>query len=123
LFGVIINNEQMFVFLFYNKNIEGEEEMYKIKAIKVAYIMTVIVVFILVTTAVLTNLDKFLSKETIKYTQVNIEKGIMIDDLASEYSTQENKETFIAEVKKINKLDNVECIDKTLLIIPVLKSQ
>lgn len=113
----------MFVFLFYNKNIEGEEEMYKIKAIKVAYIMTVIVVFILVTTAVLTNLDKFLSKETIKYTQVNIEKGIMIDDLASEYSTQENKETFIAEVKKINKLDNVECIDKTLLIIPVLKSQ
>ena len=123
MFGVIINNEQMFVFLFYNKNIEGEEEMYKIKAIKVAYIMTVIVVFILVTTAVLTNLDKFLSKETIKYTQVNIEKGIMIDDLASEYSTQENKETFIAEVKKINKLDNVECIDKTLLIIPVLKSQ
>jgi hypothetical protein len=97
--------------------------MYKIKAINVAYIITVIIVFSLVITAVFTNLDKFLSKETIKYTQINIENGIMIDDLISKYSTQENKETFIAEVKKINKLDDVEYIDKKSLIIPVIKPE
>lgn len=97
--------------------------MYKIKAINIVYIIMVIIVFSLVVTAVLTNLDKFLSKETIKYTQINIEKGIMIDDLISKYSTQENKENFIAEVKKINKIDNLEHIDKKSLIIPVIKPE
>lgn len=96
--------------------------MYKIKAIKAAYIITVILVFILVAAAVLTNLDKFLSKETIKYTQINIESGIKIDDLISKYSTQENKYSFIAEVKKINNLDDVGFINKKCLIIPVLMS-
>ena len=97
--------------------------MYKIKAIKIAYTITVIIVFSLVTIAVFTNLDKFLSKETIKYTQINIENGIMVDDLISKYSTQENKETFIAEVKKINNLNDVEYIDKKSLIIPVIKPE
>ncbi|MHB1347089.1 MAG: hypothetical protein ACYCXK_06310, partial [Candidatus Humimicrobiaceae bacterium] len=86
--------------------------MYKIKAIKAAYIITVILVFILVAAAVLTNLDKFLSKETKKYTQISIERGIKIDDLISKYSTQENKYSFIAEVKKINKLDDAGFINK-----------
>ena len=97
--------------------------MNKIKAMKVAYTLTVIVVFCLVATAVFTNLDKFLSKETIKYTQINIENGIVIDDLISKYSNLENRETFIAEVKKINKLDNLERINKKSLIIPVIKSE
>ncbi len=97
--------------------------MYKIKAINAAYIITVIIVFILVAAAVLTNLDKFLSKETIKYTQISIEKGIMLDDLTLKYATKENKETFIAEVKRINKLNDAEeYIDKTSLIIPVITS-
>lgn len=97
--------------------------MYKIKAINIAYIIMIIIVFSLVVTAILTNLDKFLSKETIKYTQINIEKGIRVDDLISKYSTQENKENFIAEVKKINKIDNLENIDKKSLIIPVIKHE
>ncbi|MHB1253868.1 MAG: hypothetical protein ACYCZ1_06840 [Candidatus Humimicrobiaceae bacterium] len=97
--------------------------MYKIKAINIAYIIMVIIVFILVMTAVLTNLDKFLSKETIKYTQINIENGIRVDDLISKYSTQENKENFIAEVKKINKIENLDHIDKKSLIIPVTKPE
>ncbi|MHB1442584.1 MAG: hypothetical protein ACYCXO_07510 [Candidatus Humimicrobiaceae bacterium] len=101
----------------------GEVKMYKIKAINIAYIIMVIIVFILVMTAVLTNLDKFLSKETIKYTQINIENGIRVDDLISKYSTQENKENFIAEVKKINKIENLDHIDKKSLIIPVTKPE
>jgi hypothetical protein len=124
LFGVIIIIEQMFVFYcFIIKILKGEVKMYKIKAINAAYIITIIIVFSLVIIAVFTNLDKFLSKETIKYTQINIENGIMIDDLISKYSTQENKENFIAEVKKINKLDNSDYIDKKSLIIPVIKSE
>ena len=124
MFGVIIIIEQMFVFYcFIIKILKGEVKMYKIKAINAAYIITIIIVFSLVIIAVFTNLDKFLSKETIKYTQINIENGIMIDDLISKYSTQENKENFIAEVKKINKLDNSDYIDKKSLIIPVVKSE
>jgi hypothetical protein len=124
LFGVIIIIEQMFVFYcFIIKILKGEVKMYKIKAINAAYIITIIIVFSLVIIAVFTNLDKFLSKETIKYTQINIENGIMIDDLISKYSTQENKENFIAEFKKINKLDNSDYIDKKSLIIPVIKSE
>jgi hypothetical protein len=97
--------------------------MNKIKAIKIIYTITVIVVFSLVITAIFTNLDKFLSKETIKYTQINIENGTMMDDLISKYSTQESREAFISEVKKINKLDNGNYINKSSLIIPVLKSE
>jgi len=97
--------------------------MNKIKVVKIAYTLTVIIVFSLVLTAVFTNLDKFLSKETIKYTQINVESGIMIDDLISKYSNQENKETFIAEVKKINKLNDGEYINKKSLIIPIIKSE
>lgn len=118
-----MNSEHMFVFLSYKIFLNGEVEMNKIKAMKIVYTLTVIIVFSLVITAVFTNLDKFLSKETIKYTQINVESGIMIDDLISKYSNQENKETFIAEVKKINKLDNLERIDKKSLIIPVIKSE
>jgi len=95
--------------------------MYKIKVKKIAYILTVVIVFILVATAVITNLDKFLSKETVKYMQISIESGIMVDDLISMYSSQENKYAFIAEVKKINKLDNSDYIDKKSIIIPVIK--
>jgi hypothetical protein len=114
----------MFAFYcFIIKILSGEVEMRKIKVMNIAYIITVVIVFSLVMTAVLTNLDKFLSKETIKYTQVNIENGIMIDDLITEYSTLENKATFIAEVKKINKLDDVEHINKKSLIIPLIKSE
>jgi hypothetical protein len=94
----------------------------KIKIIKIAYTITVIIVFSLVATAVFTNLDKFLSKETVKYMQINIESGTMIDDLISRYSNQENKEIFIAEVKKINKLNDGEYINKKSLIIPIIKS-
>lgn len=100
MFGVIIKNEHMFVFYNIINILNGEVKMYKIKAINIAYIIMIIIVFSLVVTAVLTNLDKFLSKETIKYTQINIESGIKVDDLISKYSTQENKENFIAEVKK-----------------------
>ena len=74
-------------------------------------------------TAVFTNLDKFLPKETIKYTQINIESGIMIDDLISKYSNQVNRETFLAQVKKINKLNDGEYINKKSLIIPIIESQ
>lgn len=118
-----MNSEHMFVFLFYKIFLNGEVEMNKIKAMKIAYTLTVIIVFSLVITAVFTNLDKFLSKETIKYTQINIENGIMIDDLISKYSNQENKETFIAEVKKINNLNDGEYINKKSLIIPIIKSE
>jgi hypothetical protein len=97
--------------------------MNKIKAIKIAYTLTVIIVFSLVLTAVFTNIDKFLSKETIKYTQIYTGSGIMIDDLISKYSNQEDKETFIAEVKKINKLNDGEYINKKSLIIPIIDSE
>jgi len=97
--------------------------MNRVKAVKIAYTITVIIVFSLVLTAIYTNLDKFMSKETIKYTQINIESGIMIDDLISKYSNQENSATFLAEVKKINKLDDMEYINKKSLIIPIINSQ
>jgi hypothetical protein len=113
----------MFVFLFYLIFLNVEVEMSKTIAIKIAYTLTVIIVFSLVVTAVFTNLDKFLSKETIKYIQVNTESGIMIDDLISKYSNQEDKETFIAEVKKINKLNDGDYINKKSLIIPVIESK
>jgi hypothetical protein len=110
-------------FFVYKKIFNGEVDMIKIKAKKIAYTITVIIVFSLVAIAVFTNFDKFLSKETIKYTQITIENGIMVDDLISKYSSQENKEIFIAEVKKINNLNDVNFIDKKSLIIPVIKSE
>ena len=97
--------------------------MNKIKAVKIAYTMTVIIVFSLVAVAVFTNLGKFMSKETIKYTQINIENGIMIDDLITKYSNLEDRETFIAEVKKINKLSDEKYINQKSLIIPIIKSE
>lgn len=97
--------------------------MYKKAAINIAYIITMIIVFILVFIAIYTNLDKFLPKQTIRYTQINIENGIRFDDLVSKYATQENKEAFITEVKKVNQLDNAKYISKKSLIIPIIKSE
>jgi hypothetical protein len=98
--------------------------MYKKTALNIAYIITVIIVFFLVFIAIYTNLDKFCSRQTIKYTQISIEDGTKIDDLVLKYATEEDKEDFIRQIKKVNKLnDNAEYIAKKSLIIPVIKSQ
>ena len=97
--------------------------MYK-KAVKnTAYIITTIIVFILVFVAICTNLDKFLPQETIKYIQINLENSMSFNDIISKYTTTENRESFIAEVKKVNKLDDVEYINKKSLIIPIKESE
>jgi len=93
--------------------------MYKKAAKNTAYVITTIIVFILVFVAICTNLDKFLPQETIKYIQINIENGISFNDVISKYSSDENREAFIAEVKKVNKLDDNSYIDKKSLMIPI----
>ncbi|MCE5330338.1 hypothetical protein LLG07_08430 [bacterium] len=93
--------------------------MYKKAAKNISYIITMIIVFILVFVAIYFNLNKFLPSTTIKYTQINIENGTSFNDILSEYTSIENREAFIAEVKKINKLDDIESIERKSLIIPV----
>ncbi|MCL5772211.1 MAG: hypothetical protein M1479_08050 [Actinobacteria bacterium] len=99
--------------------------MYKKTVLNIAYIITVIIVFFLVFIAIYTNFDKFCSKKIIKYTQISIEDGTKIDDLVSKYTTEEDKEDFIRQIKKVNKLNDndAEYIAKKSLIIPVIKSQ
>ncbi|MDD5658703.1 MAG: hypothetical protein PHR39_01650 [Actinomycetota bacterium] len=93
--------------------------MYKRATKNILHLILMIIVFILVIIAIYANIDKFLSKETIKYIQINIENGINFNDIITQYTTYENKEDFISEVKRINKLDNIEDINKSSLMIPI----
>lgn len=97
--------------------------MYNKTAINIVYIITMIVVFILVITAIYTNLDKFLPWHIEKYTQINVENGINIDEIISKYSTIKDKAAFIAEVKRVNKLESLENLNKKSIIIPVIESE
>ncbi|MCL4386245.1 MAG: hypothetical protein M1326_08035 [Cyanobacteria bacterium] len=97
--------------------------MYKKAAINITYIVTMIIVFILVFVAIYTNFDKFLPKHIEKYTEVNIENGMNFDEIISKYATIKNREAFIAEVKRVNKLENIEYTDKKSIIIPIIESE
>lgn len=93
--------------------------MYKKATKNVLHLILMIIVFILVIIAIYANIDKFLSKETIKYIQINVENDINFNDIMTQYAAYENKEDFISEVKRINKLDNIEDINKSSLMIPI----
>ncbi len=87
------------------------------------YTLIAIVAF-LVLAALYFNSYKFLGEETLRYTRVNIDKGIDIYDLASKYADNGNKAKFVSETKRINDISYGDFIPgNSTLIIPIIESE
>jgi hypothetical protein len=84
-------------------------------------IVLVIIVSILVIWAFYSNRYKFNGLNTIKYIRVNISEGIDLNQLADRYSSPYEKDIFLSELKRVNKISS-NFINKNTVLIPVFKS-
>ena len=96
------------------------------QAKKVFILILGVIVAILVVFALYSNKSRFYdcSSSTIKYSQVTIDENTNIDEVILRYADYSNKEKFISEVKKVNKLsslDNESVYGKTIYI-PVVQN-
>ncbi|HAX17519.1 MAG TPA: hypothetical protein DCY00_02850 [Actinobacteria bacterium] len=97
--------------------------MCKTKFIKTLYIITLIIVFALVGIAILTNISKFTGKRNIlRYETVIFESRYQLEETINKNYTIDNRFDFIAEVKKINNINEDDSFLGKPLIIPVIAS-
>jgi len=97
--------------------------MFELKIKNIFLNVLIIIVSILVVIAIYSNLDKFSSPSIERYTQINVRNKSDINEVMEKYSDPENKEMFLAEIKKINNVKSLDCIDKKTIIIPIIKSK
>jgi hypothetical protein len=89
---------------------------------KISIVILTIIIGCVVIYALYINKSRFYSSETVKYSQVKIDETTDIDDVISKYSDQDNKEIFIIEVKKINKLSSLDnnSVYGKMIYIPIM---
>src|SRR4030042_705015 len=91
---------------------------------KVFIVILAVLVAFLVIYALYANKSRFYNPEIVMYSQITIDENNDINDVISEYSDTKNKDKFISEVKKVNKLSNLsnESVYGKTLYIPVIKN-
>ena len=89
---------------------------------KISIVILTIIIGCIVIYALYINKSTFYRSETVKYSQVKIDETTDIDDVISKYSDQDNKEIFIIEVKKINKLSSLDnnSVYGKMIYIPIM---
>lgn len=94
----------------------------KINAVKIKKFFTIILsilVGLLVVFAIYSNRSMFYNDEIIKYSLVTIDEKTDIQDIINKYSNNNNKNSIISEIKKINNLPDLskkEIYGKTIYI-------
>ena len=87
---------------------------------KISLTLLITIVSVLVLTAIVSNLNRFKSSDTVKYQSIVISEYQSFDDIALDYSDYKSKDKFISEVKKINNIENIENITDKTLMIPII---
>ena len=105
-------------------NIAGDIAM-KLVALtlkKITFTVLLIAVIVLIITAICTNLDRFKSTDTVRYTKVSIENKSNLENIMRKYSDPLTKDKFINELKRVNDLDSIENIENKVILVPILKT-
>jgi hypothetical protein len=90
-----------------------------VKIKKFFTIILAIIVSFLVIIAVYTNKSRFYNSETLKYSTVTIDDTTDINDIIDNYSSHNNRDKLISEIKKVNDLSclsDEEVYGKTIYI-------
>jgi len=91
---------------------------------KVFIVILTIFIALLVIYALYANRSRFYKPEVVMYSQVTINETNNINDVISTYTDNYDKDKFISEIKKVNKLSSLsnESVYGKTLYIPLIKN-
>ena len=95
--------------------------MFNLKIKNIFLNVLVIIVSVLVIIAIYSNINKFTGPSIERYTQINVKSKSDINEVMEKYSNPENKEMFLAEIKKVNNIESLDHIGKKIIIIPIIR--
>jgi hypothetical protein len=98
-------------------------EMFKVNIKRMFLYILILIVFFLIINAFYCNRYKFYNQDIIRYTNIILDKGISLDELADKYSNTKTKKKFLSEIRRVNSIDTLDYIPGDVtIIIPVLEN-